>query len=799
MKALLSPAVWIFAAVAACASGDPLAESRAAWERGLPTIAAAKLEAVNPANLDAAGRQERATLLARSLLATGQAAAAAQSIQDAAAIEEPGSGTPEPSATTPQAPIPPALRFWLAEAEAALGRYQEALAHYRASPPEFFPDARLGEARMLDALGHRSEALEVLDQAGAGNAVAVERARLLLAADHPQEAFTVLEGLGELPAALFLRAKALVRLDRLDEALKTLEKIRHPDAALAVARERLRAETLVAAGRREDAEDTVEKFMEEHPTYSESLFPTLDAIYAAESAPSSSDLRRWADDSAHPLRAALALYYLGINEQRLGREDRASSAWTDFLTRHPNHALADSVSVRLAEISLTQKSPARALEILEGHPGGRADFMRGLALAALNRYPEAGQAFQSSADATGWESARFNAALCAALDGREFSEQGLLPGRADDLRLAAALAQAERGEPGAAEHLRQLATRSAGPRSERAGLAAAEWDYLHGNPESARRELMRVSSSDPALAERKAALDVFLQDDGTADAEPSLISAATTFLDTHPSGALAQAVRLKRGEIYFRRGNYAAARVDFEAVAEGGGPLSEKALFLAGQSAARSLSKIGNEEALDHFEDVARREGPLALRARLAQALLLNALGRHHEALPVLDKIIASHPEEEIKFAALIEKGDTWFQMGKDDPAAYGEAIAAWRLATEPGTPARWRNQAFVKIGAASEQRGEIPAALSSYNDALTISDSGGDDSFWFYKAGFDAARLLESQGRVGEAVRIYEVLAAREGARSEEARQRLNALRLENFLWDEKPPAPPPIPSSGG
>ena len=57
---------------------------------------------------------------------------------------------------------------------------------------------------------------------------------------------------------------------------------------------------------------------------------------------------------------------------------------------------------------------------------------------------------------------------------------------------------------------------------------------------------------------------------------------------------------------------------------------------------------------------------------------------------------------------------------------------------------------------------------------------------FWFYKAGFAAARLLESSKRWDQAIKVYEMIAAAGGPRSEEATSRINKIRLENFLWDE-------------
>ena len=54
---------------------------------------------------------------------------------------------------------------------------------------------------------------------------------------------------------------------------------------------------------------------------------------------------------------------------------------------------------------------------------------------------------------------------------------------------------------------------------------------------------------------------------------------------------------------------------------------------------------------------------------------------------------------------------------------------------------------------------------------------------FWFYKAGFNAAQLLETDSKWESAAAVYQKLAAAGGTRSDEARERLDRLRLEHFL----------------
>jgi hypothetical protein len=102
--------------------------------------------------------------------------------------------------------------------------------------------------------------------------------------------------------------------------------------------------------------------------------------------------------------------------------------------------------------------------------------------------------------------------------------------------------------------------------------------------------------------------------------------------------------------------------------------------------------------------------------------------------------------------------------------------------------PAHWRNQAEFKKGKALEQVNDRSAALTTY---YSVIEEGArpelqHEFFWFYKAGFNAAHLLEETNDWKSAVAVYRKLAAVGGTRSDEAKARLTQLRLEHFLWDE-------------
>jgi hypothetical protein len=127
--------------------------------------------------------------------------------------------------------------------------------------------------------------------------------------------------------------------------------------------------------------------------------------------------------------------------------------------------------------------------------------------------------------------------------------------------------------------------------------------------------------------------------------------------------------------------------------------------------------------------------------------------------------------------------------LGATEAQNYKRSIELYQqLAAEPGVPAHWRNQAEFKKGKALEKSNDKPAALTTYYGVIEAGARPDvqHEFFWFYKAGFNAAHLLEEANDWKSAVAVYRKLAAVGGTRSDEAKARLTQLRLEHFLWDE-------------
>ncbi|HZR77904.1 MAG TPA: tetratricopeptide repeat protein, partial [Chthoniobacterales bacterium] len=575
------------------------------------------------------------------------------------------------------------------------------------------------------------------------------------------------------------------------------------------------ADVHLQANTPEAGDDALENFIEHRPVDIDlaRVFAKLDELYRAERKASRTELDRWARDLAEP-RRAFAQWYLGRFDLRVGRRDRAREAFASLRRTHPALPALAPAFLEYAQLEIEEHHFEEALAILNEaralRPQQSALDRINLLAAQIqyyrNNFDEALTAYEQVAhsESTLSSMAMFNAALSWLQKGdeahflataNEFGAKTKDERSRADLRLEAGLTEAGKGDPRAAESLRNFLREF--PNAERAseawvGLAELAFHATPPRLDEARKNLARAAESKPTetAKERSDYLTIWIED-AAASGEAKVIELAKQFIQQHDVSKLVPSVRMKLGELYYRGEDFANAETQFELLAEQNpnGPFTERALFFAAESAIASMAAQSTDRALVLLDRVVHLNGELKWAARNEQAVIERKLGKPQDALALYDEVLNGDARPTEKREALCGKGDIFFELAAVDPQNYQRAIDAYdRLAADRDAPAYWRNQALFKKGLCQEKKSDRGSALATFYSVLddATRPEKSREFFWFYKAGFNAGQLLEADAKWDSAAAIYEKLAAAGGSRAGEARDRLDRLRLEHFLRQE-------------
>jgi TolA-binding protein len=725
----------------------------------------------------------------------------------------------------------PWAKFWRAQGFASLHRWAEALPLYEqlanGERSPFRSAATFGAAEMLRALERHGEALKkftlLIHDGEWATRAKLRAAELHIETGDATSARRLLEDMQ--PIAIAERRERRVLRGRLEliqgrperaigifqGLLKRPEGTAHSaliSAVLGIAEAQIQLKTP------EIADDVIEQFIDRHPADPDLslLFARLDQLYQSEHKPSRNELERWVRSPEQP-RRRFARWYLARFEIRAGRRERARQLFTDLRhTSAKSQAIAPAL-LEFAQFEVEDKHFDEAIAILDDarslHPEpsllARIDFLSAQAQYLARRFDRAAADFEQIARSNSpWAKvALFNASIGWLQLGNhtrfltDYSELEKVGGNEEaraDLRLEEGLVQAARGDKKAERSLQQfIHDFPNNPRVSEALVSLAELAF-HASPprlDEARKYLTRAAESPTAAAaERGDYLNIWIEESAGGN-EGNVIELAKRFLEQHGTSSFAPEVRMKLAELYYRRQDFANAQTQFELIAQQSpdNSLGEKALFFAAESAMSSMGEHSLDRAIVLFDQVVRQNGALRWAARNEQAVIERKLGKPKDALALYDEVLKSDAGPSGKREALCGKGDIFFEMGTTDPTNYQRAIEVYdQLASDRDEPIHWRNQALFKKGLCLEKKSDRANALATFYKILEEDAHPGRrrELFWYYKAGFNAARLLEEDSKWESAAAIYEKLAAAEGSRSEEAKARLTNLRLEHFLWTD-------------
>ena len=808
MKKTLS----LFVLVTLASSGfcDTLEQARRAYDDGIPVVAIPLLRDALAGKLSASERAEATQLLAQAYLAQGDTEAALTLLKD--------NNSPEAA--------------WLrGNALVAGQRWEEALAQFHSLDTM---DAKMAAADVLEKLNRRDEAITLLDHPDLPTRGKLRLAELCLDAGDPATASRHLQNAktrdaGLLPWKTALDARAALALGDSMRAVGLLESLLNQTSQLSPGVEA--QATLTLAQARESlsgadaADEVLESFIAQHQRHPMlgNLFAALDALYEKQENPPENALAQWAKDAPSPCRE-FAAFYLAKADIREKNIDMAIRRLSRFAGNQPGHPLAAEAQLLRASLLLQQEKPSDAAEACEAamrsatNPTQKADaeLLAGVAQFQLGEFVLATRLFRNAAASSPdhKERAVFNTALAWLRQGNReqflaasqelsaFAPESPLNQR---LALEEALTLARRQDPDAEKLLQKFVQDHPNDiRAREARIALAELAFLEPMPRMAEAShFLQIANETPGRPvddERAAALQVFLADapehrqNATAEGQNATAEdAAMRFLERFPNSAQRAAIRMKLGQIKFRAEDFLGAQQQFETLVKESpdSPLGEAALYLAGQSAILTMSNSGAERALSLFGDVVKRNGQLKLPALQQQAIVQTKLGAEDKALVIYEAVLTEQPPPELRAASLAGKGDLLMQNAPDataDIARLEKALATWEeLAALEAQTAMWRNQALYK-------KAQCLLKLSRDDDALvalfTVLDTQlqpgqSPEYYWFYTAGFEAGRKLETVQDWRSAIGIYQKLAALGGPRSEEAKNRAQQLRLEHFVWD--------------
>ncbi len=407
------------------------------------------------------------------------------------------------------------------------------------------------------------------------------------------------------------------------------------------------------------ADRPLETFIWRHPdsAWLEVVFRRLDQIYAQQQTPTEGELQKWAQMQP-PRCAALARFYVARMQMRAKNSDKAAWSLQIFVEKYPTHPLLPHAHLMRADLLIEKHDldgAVRALDAAEravhgGPQRGEIELRRGLVLFQQRQYLLAANEFQRAATHSPKlrDNATYDAAL-AALHQQNYDrflgeyiklttnspDSPLRPG----LILEEGFVQARNSDPRAEETLQLFLNHfPQSPRLAEARLALAELAYETGSTSDAAEYLRAAnpSSEDPATAERREYLEIFLAETESASSKDKVIERANGFIRKHPKSALLSEVRMKLGQVHFESGNLAAAETQFVTLAQEApaSDYAETALFLAGQSAMQSINPGAVDRALKLFDEVVKRDGPLKLYARQQQAIVQAKLGGSRRPSP---------------------------------------------------------------------------------------------------------------------------------------------------------------------
>jgi tetratricopeptide (TPR) repeat protein len=353
------------------------------------------------------------------------------------------------------------------------------------------------------------------------------------------------------------------------------------------------------------------------------------------------------------------------------------------------------------------------------------------------------------------------------------------------------LASAGRTDEAKAALQKAIALPGAGPDQEALLNALADLQYQTNDLEGTRVTCQMIVDQFPndamAAQQRGILVDYELKKLNEDDVEHALEALAQKYANA--PGAPEAYFRL--GEFYFYRQDYVKAQDAFQQLAANypASDYVDKASFFAGQAAFAHQDYASALALLEKVPD----NSPFKPEARLWEGRVYQQQLNFSQASALFDAVLATEKSGPRFVQANLLKGECLFELGAKDSSSYPLAVAAFDqiLSSKEGNIAE-RNEAAVRKAKCLEKMGRINEAMELYLNVVYGRMAGDDASSptppefsWQIEAGWQAARIRETQKDWRGAIEIYKRLEQIGGSNQQKFQDLENKLRRDNYIYE--------------
>ncbi|MCP5536536.1 MAG: tetratricopeptide repeat protein [Akkermansiaceae bacterium] len=542
----------------------------------------------------------------------------------------------------------------------------------------------------------------------------------------------------------------------------------------------------------------------------------------------------------HADRVSLALYHRALLLARTKDQDKHDQAMALLRRLRSQHSdspkppselyfkLASASLLDTAYLHLKQNHPEQAtytLSVMEKvafspRLKDQASYIRGLLLAREGKLDIALEAFNYARESTSEDiahAAKVNAGIVALKATNLIAFEKILQSSAQaNVRTALLLERAlwkcsQEDATGRSELESFIVTHPNHPRENEARLALAAASVNISPPDvmlaTAQLEIISPRLSD--AASQLTITRILIRAEELSLNWTAAAAAAERFITTFKDDPNIPSLQLRRGEAYYHNEDYNKARLIFNDITTKypDSPFSPYASFFAAMSARLGGTAQAREECITMFQKIIDSNHELSAESRIQQSRVLIDLRRYTEAetslKPLLDPKKTPAP---LCRAAGVLMADCLHRQGAADSAKYEEAIKIYNeLLAAENLPLAWENRLHFLRGQTYESMSKVSDAFGSYYDVVirgnipTAGKANKEEWLWFYRCGFKALAMLESDKRWEAAVKLARRIASFNGPRAEEAAKRANSLAKKHMIWEDVDPEPiEPDPITG-